>query len=167
MAENFRNKQWFKNMSQERKDEICKKFDIDEKTLRKAGRETEDGRIVIDILRIDHILHKPKIWDECYKAFIEDDCFNSELKWEFDDVNDMFVRICHLYNDINSNTKYKKYNSNLHNDLLVKQSYKYIRHWVDEAKYDLTDKDHVKFCCYQIYTHARVLLESDLNIIKA
>ena len=49
MAENFRNKQWFKKMSQECKDEICKKFDIDEKTLRKCGRETEDGHIVIKV----------------------------------------------------------------------------------------------------------------------
>ena len=57
MADNFRNKQWFKNMSQERKDEICKKFDIDEKTLRKCGRETDDGRIVINLLKIDHLLH--------------------------------------------------------------------------------------------------------------
>ena len=44
MADNFRNKQWFKNLSQDRKDEICKKFDIDEKTLKKAGRETSDGQ---------------------------------------------------------------------------------------------------------------------------
>ena len=65
MAENFRNKQWFKNMPQERKDEICKKFDINENTLRKCGRETEVGRIVIDLLRVDHLLHCLLIRDEC------------------------------------------------------------------------------------------------------
>ena len=70
MADNFRNKQWFKNMSQERKDEICKKFDIDEKTLRKAGRETDDGRIVINLLKIDNFLHKPESWIE-YNKVIE------------------------------------------------------------------------------------------------
>ena len=64
MADNFRNKQWFKNLSQDRKDEICKKFDIDEKTLKKAGRETSDGQIVIDMLRIDNLQHTTEFWDE-------------------------------------------------------------------------------------------------------
>ena len=68
MADNFRNKQWFKNMSQDRKDELCHKFDIDEKTLRKCGRETNDGRIVIDLLRLDHLCHTPESWKEYNKV---------------------------------------------------------------------------------------------------
>jgi hypothetical protein len=153
-------------MSQERKDEICKKFDIDEKTLRKAGRETDDGRIVVDLLRIDHLCHTPELWDECYNAFIKDDCFNSEIKWEFDNINDMLLRMLHIYYLMNSMTKGKKYVSNTHNDLLVQYAYKNVIKWVNKAKYDLNDVDYVKFCCYQIYTRIRILIETDLNLIK-
>lgn len=166
MSENFRNKQWFKKLSQERKDEICKKFDIDENTLKKAGRETEDGRLIIDILRIDNILHKPEIWHICYKNYIENDCFNSDFNWNYDNVYDMIDRIFYLYNLINPNSKLKKYNSNLHNDILTKQSFKYITEWIEKCKLEFDDKEYVEFCCYQIYSHSRVLLESDLNIIK-
>lgn len=160
MAENFRNKQWFKNMSQEKKDEICKKFDIDEKTLRKAGRETEDGRIVIDILRIDHLLHTPKEWKDCYKSL-------SNFNLSLDDVSLSDIEFCEkIYRAFIPDASFLKYKDNLHNNLLVKQAEKYARNWylkfIDpNASYD--DKE---YYAYQVWSHVKCLLESDLNIVK-
>jgi len=166
MAENFRNKQWFKNLSQDRKDELCNKFNIDEKTLKKAGRETEDGRIVIDLLRIDHISYTPEIWDICYNAFINNNVFDNKLKWDFTGVDDMVIRMSSLYNFVNSDEKLLKYKSSLKNDLFVKDAYKRLLKWVNYAKEDLTDVNSVKFSSYQIYSHVRCLLDSDLKLVK-
>jgi len=166
MAENFRNKQWFKNLSQERKDEICAKFDIDEKTLKKAGRETEDGRIVVDLLRIDHMLHTPELWDVCYNALIKNDIFNNSLNWDINEVDDMILRMSSIYNFINPDVKFLKYKSSLKNDLFAKDAYKRLLKWVNYAKEDLTDVKSVKFSSYQIYSQVKCLLDSDLKLIK-
>ncbi len=166
MAINFRNKQWFKNMSQERKNDICKRFDTDEKTLRKAGRETEDGRIVIDLLRMDHLIHTPNFWDDCYNAYVKNDIFNNSLKWDFVEVNDMVLQMSSLYNFVNFDAKFIKYKSSLKNDLFVKEAYKHVLNWVNKAKNNITDKDYVKFCSYQIFIQTRCLFETDLKLIK-
>lgn len=64
MSENFRDKKWFKDMPQERKDRICKEFGITEDNLKKAGRETDDGRIVIDVMRLHYPV--PVSWEHYY-----------------------------------------------------------------------------------------------------
>ncbi len=166
MAENFRNKQWFKNLSQDRKDEICKKFDIDEKTLKKAGRETADGRIVIDLLRIDHFIHYPEIWDEYKKYLINDDLFNNELNWDFTSINDKLMRLNHIWNCFTNDQKLNKYKQSLHNDLLVEQAYKNVVNWVERAKEDIDDEEQLGFDCYQICTIIKCLFESDIKIVK-
>jgi len=169
MADNFRNKQWFKNLSQERKDEICKKFDIDEKTLKKAGRQTEDGRIVVDVLRIDHLLHTPESWDEYYDNIsildlsegVLDLCLNKN------DLNEQLSVLKFTYDLLHTNNDWKKYKPSVHNDLLVRQAFKNFMHWFNERNAtDPSDKEHIKFCCYQIYTHCKCLLESDLDLVK-
>ena len=164
MAENFRNKQWFKNLSQDRKDEICKKFDIDEKTLKKAGRETSDGRIVIDILRIDHFQHTPEFWNDCYKnlyVVLPEDNLNTS------DVRQMISNMEYIYTFMKRDVHFGTYKSNLHNDLLTKTAHNNFKHWYDEMHAtDASDVDHKKFCCYQMFTHCRCLLESDLQLIK-
>ncbi len=162
MAENFRNKQWFKNLSQDRKDEICKKFDIDEKTLKKAGRQTDDGRIVIDILRIDNILYTPEIWDICFKnlnIILPNDYMNAS------DVFKMISNMEYIYSFMNRDAHYAIYKSNLHNDLLTKQAHINFMYWYNE-KNNTFDEEYKKFCCFQMYTHCKCLLESDLNLIK-
>lgn len=170
MAENFRNKQWFKNLSQERKDKICKKFDIDEKTLKKAGRETKDGRIVIDILRIDHLNTVPELWNKCYDAYNKYSIFSDDqFKWDLTNINDMIMRMHNLYSYMHPeyiNTVFK-YKSNLKNDLYVKDTYERAVKWINTAKEYLTDKDYVKYCSFQVYSQCRCLLESDLKIIKS
>ena len=164
MADNFRNKQWLKNLSQDRKDKICKKFDIDEKTLKKAGRETSDGRIVIDILRIDHLQHTPEFWDECYKnlhVVLPEDNLNTS------DVRQMISNMEYIYTFMKRDVHFGTYKSNLHNDLLTKTAHNNFKHWYDEMHAtDASDVDHKKFCCYQMFTHCRCLLESDLQLIK-
>ena len=163
MADNFRNKQWFKNMPQERKDKICERFKIDEKTLRKCGRETEDGRIVIDLLRLDHITAIPEFWNECGKKMlfvIEDVNVN--------DVNIMVSLMQDAYTCIYPNVKFLKYKSSLKNDLFVKDAFKHFIHWYNESKSIVDIKsDDFKFCCYQMFTHCRCLLETDLKLIKS
>lgn len=158
MADNFRNKQWFKNMSQERKDEICKKFDIDEKTLRKCGRETDDGRIVIDLLRIDHFLHTPESWTE-YNKVIEQNKLNI-CNGTIDEQVEYLKFIYKLFYDVS----YLKYKQSLHNDLMVKQAIKYVNHWIIEYYSDQNDKE---YCAYQIVMHVKSVLETDLNLVKS
>lgn len=169
MAENFRNKQWFKNLSQERKDSICKKFDIDEKTLKKAGRETGDGRIVVDLLRIDHILHTPEIWDVCYDAYIKYSIFSDDqFNWDLINITDKIMRMYNLYSYVHPeyiNTVFK-YKSNLKNDLFVKDAYKRVLKWVNYAKEDLNNEEDVKFSSYQIYSQVKCLIESDIKLIN-
>ena len=162
MAENFRNKQWFKNMPQERKDEICKKFDINENTLRKCGRETEDGRIVIDLLRIDHLLHCPKIWDECNNALKNGNNYSENLR-TCQTLNEV-VEVCENIYDIFSKNSYLKYKDTLHNNVLVKYTRKNIQNAYDT--YLSCDTEDKPYRAYMLYTHLKVLLESDLNIIK-
>ena len=158
MADNFRNKQWFKNMSQERKDEICKKFDIDEKTLRKAGRETDDGRIVINLLKIDHLLHQPESWIE-YNKIIEKNKLNV-CEGTIEEQAENLKFIYKLFFDVS----FLKYKQSLHNDLMVKQATKYVNKWIDEYYSNENDKE---YCAYQIVMHVKSVLETDLNIIKS
>lgn len=164
MATNFRNKQWFRKLSQDRKDEICKNFDIDENTLKKAGRETDDGRIVIDMIRIDHLNHTPEFWDECYKnvnIVMPEDNMNTS------DVFQMISNMEYIYTFMNRDVHFGNYKSSLHNDLLTKNAHKYFKNWYDKMhSTESTDIEYIKFCCYQMYTHCRCLLESDLKLIK-
>lgn len=157
MTTNFRNKQWFKNLSQDRKDKICKRFDIEEKTLRKSGRETEDGRIVVDILRIDHLLHTPKFWDECDQIISS----NKINKCDDNNLENQLENIKYIYNLFNKDTKLLKYKQSLHNDLMIKQAVKYVNHWIDE--YNIEDSDK-KYCAYQIYMHVKSVIETDLKL---
>ena len=170
MAENFRNKQWFKNLSQERKDSICKKFDIDENTLKKAGRETSDGRIVIDLVRIDHLTTVPELWNDCYNAYTKYSIFSDDqFKWDLTNTTDKIMRMYNLYSYMHPeylNTVFK-YKSNLKNDLYVEDTYKRVLKWVNTAKEDLEDKEYLTFYCYHIYSQVRCLIESDLKLVKS
>ena len=158
MADNFRNKQWFKNMSQERKDEICKKFDIDEKTLRKAGRETDDGRIVINLLKIDSLLHIPESWIE-YNKIIE----KNKLSTCEGTINEQVDNLKAIYN-LFYNVSFLKYKTSLKNDLFVKQAAKYVNYWINEYYSENSDKE---YCAYQIIMHIKSTLETDLNLVKS
>lgn len=157
MADNFRNKQWFKNMSQERKDEICKKFDIDEKTLKKSCRETDDGRIVINLLKIDHLLHNPESWSDYNKVI--SNIVIKQCEGDFDEQLEYLKYIYGLFNEVS----FLKYKKTLHNDLLVKQAIKHINYWIEEYNNDESDKE---YCAYQIYEHISTLLDTDIAIIK-
>jgi len=163
MADNFRNKQWFKNMSQNRKDEICKKFDINEKTLKKCGRETDDGRIVIDILRIDKLLHTPECWDECYNNLKSININNIHTN----NLDEMIVNLQYIYICMHPECSFLKYKSSVHNDLLTKQFYDNFIYWYEYmSETNKSDIDHMKYCCYQIYNCSKYLFESDLKLIK-
>ena len=157
MAENFRNKQWFKNMSQERKDEICKKFLIDEVTLKKSGRETNDGRIVINLLKIDKLNYMPESWKE-YNKIISANTVNA-CEGTIEEQLENLKFIYGLFNEV----KFLKYKQSVHNDLMITQSSKYVNHWI--TKYNKEDSDK-EFCSYQIFTHVKSLFETDLNLIK-
>jgi len=164
MADNFRNKQWFKNMSQERKDEICKNFDIDEKTLRKCGRETDDGRIVIDLLRIDHLIHYPEEWDIVNNAIKDHILDYKDLLKECSPADDLIGIFENLYNLFGEHS-YLKYKDTLHNKVLMDQTYKCLVNDIDG--YIECDEDNYKaYFAHKIYTHLKVLLKTDLNIIK-
>lgn len=160
MADNFRNKQWFKNLSQDRKDEICKKFDIDEKTLKKCGRETDDGRIVIDILRLDHLLHTPSEWKTQYDAL-------KKFKMTFDDISLTDVEVCQkFYKAFVPDAKFLKYKDTLHNNLLTKSAYKYTKDWYLKFINPESTNNEREFYAHQVWTHVKCLIESDLQLVK-
>ena len=160
MADNFRNKQWFKNLSQDRKDEICKNFDINEKTLKKCGRETNDGRIVIDILRLDHLLHTPSEWKTQYDAL-------KKFKMTFDDISLTDIEVCQkFYSVFVPDVKYLKYKDTLHNNLLTKSAYKYAKDWYLKFINPESTDDEREFYAHQVWAHVKCLIESDLQLIK-
>lgn len=163
MADNFRNKQWFKNMSQERKDEICKQFDIDEKTLRKAGRETDDGRFVIDLLRIDHLKHYPSTWDNVYKA-IQNHIDNYEAMINNAKTDDELISVFENLYDLFNKNSYLKYKDSVHNKVLIEQTKHCILNDIHE--YSINDEDSKPYYSNRIRLHLKVLLESDLKLVK-
>lgn len=158
MADNFRNKQWFKNLSQERKDKICKTFDIDETTLKKAGRETNDGRIVVDLLRIDHINTTPDIWNTCYNALKTSDVF-------LDDISD--IDLCKMFYKIFvPNVIFLKYKDSLSNNIFVEYAAKYTKNWYTKFIDNDSTNEEKKFYAYQVWSHVKYLIESDLKLVK-
>lgn len=62
----FRNKQWFRDMSQDRKDSICERLDITEDVLKRAGTVNEFGNVVIDVLRLSYT--NPEKWKSYLKT---------------------------------------------------------------------------------------------------
>ena len=164
MTTNFRNKQWFKDLPQDEKDKICKKFNINEDTLRKAGRLNDDGEIVIDLIRIDHLVETPKTWDDCNDK-LSDIKFNDNI--EISDIENMLDNIKNIYQAMNPDVKFLKYKESIYNNILVKQAYKYLKTWfVKKAKANSDDNCYIKYCSHLIYTHSKCLLESDLKLIK-
>lgn len=164
MADNFRNKQWFKTISQDYKDKLCKHFDIEETTLKKAGRENDEGKIVVDLLRIDHLLHMPSEWDDSYDAIKNHEDFLKSLKKEStpeDSVNIMQI----LYSLYHTNAKYLKYKNTVHNNVLVTEAYKNVLYDIEDYL-KFTDKSDKKYVSNRLYWHLRVILLSDLAIVK-
>lgn len=163
MADNFRNKQWFKNMSQERKDEICKQFDIEEKTLRKAGRETDDGHFVIDLLRIDHLKHYPNSWDVAYNAI--KDHINNFVTMINNAKNDVELILIfeNIYDLFNKNS-YLKYKDSVRNKVLVEQTKQCVLNDIHE--YVTNDEDSKPYYANRLLQHIKLLIDSDLKLVK-
>ena len=83
------------------------------------------------------------------------------------DVRQMISNMEYIYTFMKRDIHFGTYKSNLHNDLLTKTAHNNFKHWYDELHAtDASDVDHKKFCCYQMFTHCRCLLESDLQLIK-
>lgn len=163
MADNFRNKQWFKNMSQERKDEICKQFDIDEKTLRKAGRVTDDGRFVIDLLRIDHLKHHPNSWDVTYNA-IKDHINNFGTMINNAKTDAELILILENIYDLFNKNSYLKYKDSVRNKVLIEQTKQCVLNDIHE--YVTNDEDSKPYYANRLLQHIKLLIDSDLKLIK-
>ena len=155
---NFRNKQWFKQLSDEKRKEICENFMIDEKTLRHAGRAGENGEIRIDLLRIDHINYIPKCWINSY------DSFKDKTIEMYDE--DKLESLKNIYLIFNSSAKFLKYNDNVRNKVLVNQCYKSVKHWIEKFNESKDDIEYKQFCSNQIRTIIKILFENDLCIAK-
>ena len=156
--ENFRNKQWFKDLSDERKTEICKKFDISQETLKKCGRLNKDGKLVIDLLRIDHLLTRPEHWRVCYEI-LNDNKFDHS---KYSSNIDMCINLYLLFHGTSQLLKYK---DTLHNRILVDERTKYIILWLDRF-YNSDDLESKEYFAYQVYSHVSILIKSDLNLLK-
>lgn len=155
--DNFRNKQWFKELTDEQKQELCKKFDINEKTLKKCGRKNSDGKIVIDLLRIDHMETVPEQWKFAYNILNES---------KFDHTKyDSNIELCISLYKLFHNDNLLKYKDSLHNQVLLEDRVRFIKFWLDmfNSSDDVLDKE---FCASQVCSHVTIIMKSDLNLIK-
>ena len=155
--ENFRNKQWFKELTPEQKQEICKKFDINEQTLKKCGRKNSDGKIVIDLLRIDHMETVPDQWKIAYKILKE-----SKFDYtKYESNINLCIDLYKLFHD----DKLLKYKDTLHNRVLLEDRIRFIKFWLDmfNSSDDVSDKE---FCAIQVCSHITIIIKSDLNLVK-
>lgn len=155
--DNFRNKQWFKELTDEQKQGICKRFNINEKTLKKCGRKNSDGKIVIDLLRIDHIETIPEYWKFAYNILNE-----SKFDYiKYDSNIDLCMNLYKLFH----NDNLLKYKDSLHNQVILNDKVRFIKHWFDmfNSSDDISDKE---FYASQIYSHVTIIIKSDLNLVK-
>lgn len=175
MAESkFRNKQWFKCLTDKEKKDICKRHHCTETGLKKAGYIGDDGKLKIDLLRLD-CDYIPENWT--YENYVVrggdfEKLLNQLTSTENDE--DVLNVLEEMYCLFNPGTKFKKAD--------VKKS----KIWIDQTKLSIInnikdmqvdvevyekDPDNndigIVMChSHKIYTHLKVLFESDIKNIK-
>lgn len=167
MSDNFKDKKWFNEISQERKDRICREFGITEENLKKAGRMTDDGRIIIDIMRLHYPV--PRDW-EYYYDWLQDieipDLFEELRKTDKEHVEpviDIMCRILEIDPDIKLGKSRKCPPGRCFwtRDTLLKLWDEYCK-----AKADGTDMETLWWHAKKVHDQLELLLVSDLNLRK-
>lgn len=148
---NFRSKEWFNNMSQERKNEICKKLEITEENLKKCGFTNENGEVEIDLLKVSY--KNPIEWKTCFNIIYPTlNTYKEKLE------NDPVSFITDIYCKYADVQKVKKYKDNLSNDTRLKYSIKYILDNYKELELNKDNIEYVEYFSYNICGHCELFL---------
>lgn len=148
---NFRSKEWFKNMSQEKKDEICNKFEITEDSLKKCGFIDEDGKVKIDLLRVSY--ENPLEWKQCFNIIYPTlNTYKESLK------NNPIEFITDIYCKYANTSNVKKYKQTLHNETRLKYTIKYILDNYTELELNKDSIEHIEYFAYNICGHCELFL---------
>ena len=170
----FRNKQWFKNLSDKEKKDICARHFCTEASLKKAGYIGEDGRLKIDLLRLD-CNYVPEEW-----TYENDVVRSAEFQKKIDilknteDVEDILNLFEEMYVLFNKDVKFKKADVKkckiwlLQTKLSILNNIKDMQFDVEDYEKNPDGYDVGIIMCYshKIYTHLKVLFESDIKNIK-
>ena len=172
---NFRNKQWFKNMTDEKKEELCKKLGCSLQGLKKAGFQDEDGKIKIDLLRLE--MEFPSEEWQIHLDVIESKEFwkvyNHMVSLDEDDIEETLKSLEEMYCLWEDGLKFLKADTKkLITIVWVKQCKLSIIHNIEELELYLEDGDSVEkkesmmTISRKIFLHLSTLFESDLNNVK-
>jgi len=173
---NFRNKQWFKNMTDEKKEELCNKLGCSLQGLKKAGFLDEDGKVKIDLLRLE--MEFPSEEWQVHLDVVESksfwDVYNRMASLEEDNIEETLKCLEEMYCIWNGNVKFLKADTKkLINVVWVKQCKLSISHNIEELELYIKDEDsvekkeHMMVISRKIYLHLRTLFESDLKNVKS
>ena len=163
---NFRNKQWFKNLAQEHKDEICKEFDITEDVLKRAGYE-ENDHIYIDLLKVSYPVNTERL--NPYKDIVLSDIFKKLIDIiNIDDIDKKYQALCAMHSlFFKKDAKaYKEKPNDLLTSIRIKERCNYINNIYKRLLINDDDPDAQCIFSEIISSHLKVLLESDLQVLK-
>ena len=170
---NFRNKQWFKNMSDEEKQRLCKEFNTTLQGLKRAGYVGEDGHLKIDLLRIEVPFpseewkhHLENVDSEEFKKL------HKELMGlENDHLEEILEVLEEMYSIWNPGVKFYKPDLKKSNiNLWITQTKLFINNNIialeEERSAEDSDRDQMICIARKAYLHLSCLFESELNNIK-
>jgi len=165
----FRNKQWFKNLSDKEKKSLCKRYGCTEQGLKRAGH-IEDGKLKIDLLRLE--MEFPSEWMQ-HLEIVESEEFKSLLSKlnSKEDTYDILLCLEEMYNLWGEN-KYLKPDLKKGNIVLWINSCKlFVNKAIETIELnrdsDASDKTEVMATfARKVYTQLKMLFESELNNIK-
>lgn len=172
---NFRNKQWFKNMSNEKKEDLCKKLGCTLQGLKKAGFLDEDGKVKIDLLRLEMEFPSEE-WQQHLDVIESDDFWKIYKHMESldeDNIDETVKDLEEMYCLWNDNVKFLKADTKkMITVVWVKQCKLSIVHNIEELELYLHDEDSVEkkeqmmVISRKVYLHLSTLFESDLKNVK-
>lgn len=163
----FRNKQWFKALTEEQREALCKKLGCTMNGLKKAGF-MEDGKLKFDLLRLEY--PTPPSWGIDFNT-VESEAFKklySQLT-AAEDLAEILTCLEDMWNLFQPGTKFLK--PDLKKSVVnvwIRDCKRWITSNVEsiERNRDHQDQDVPKVFAHKVYTHLRVLFNSELKNIK-
>lgn len=144
-------KKWFYELSQEKKDEVCKKLSITEEVLNKSGFVNKNNEIRIDLLKLS--FNNPSEWNQyLFEILPTVSCYKTKL------VEDPINFISSIYKTHNKDIKIKSYKDNIHNSTRLQSTIKYIT----DIYHNIEIDDRIKqqeYSAYIIYIHCKLFLQ--------
>jgi hypothetical protein len=163
----FRNKQWFKALTEEQKKAICEKFGCTMDSLKKAGHLVDD-KLKIDLLRIE--FPAPESWSKDF-SIVESAEFKDLLSILASDeeVTSILETLEKMWTLWNPGIKFLKPDLKKSSVCLwIRDCKRWILENIEslEMNRDHEDQEVPKLCAYKVMSHLRVLFTSELRNVK-